>query len=235
MTYTNLKGDVFMNKLVNDKKIETSIKSELIKSMKFTSQDIKVISVNGVVTLDGFTNVLAEKANCERIAYRIDGVAEVKNNIVISLDGGESDKKLTELLNENLRNSEFKDRILGVSGKVSAGSALLVGKVLTERDRQIAISEAGKTLGVKNVVGTIKLTAFKDDTSLTNDINMALMQSKINVNDISAIVIRGKVTLTGYAEKKEDFDALVTLLQSIPGVEQVNNKLKMQTVGSGLN
>lgn len=224
-----------MNEPVNDQRIETSIKSELIRSMKLTSQDIKVKSVDGIVTLIGFTNVLAEKANCERIAYKVEGVKKVENNIIISLDGGESDKELTELLNENLRNSEFKARILGVTGKVSDGDALLVGKVLTERDRQIAIAEAGKTLGVKKVIGTIKLTAFKPDISIKNDINMALMQSKINVNDISVIVLKGKVTLTGYAEKKEDFDALVTLLQSIPGVKEVNNKLKMQTVASGIN
>jgi osmotically-inducible protein OsmY len=224
-----------MNEPVNDQRIITSIKSELIKSMKYTSQDIKIKSVNEIVTLDGFTNVLAEKENAERIAYKVEGVREVRNNIIISLDGGESDKELTRLVNENLRNSEFKDRLLGVSGKVSAGNVLLVGKVLTERDRQLAISEASKTFGIKNVVSTINLTAFKDDPSITNDINMALMESKINVNDISAIVVRGKVTLTGYAEKKEDFDALVTLIQSIPGVEEVNNKLKLYTVGTGIS
>jgi osmotically-inducible protein OsmY len=224
-----------MNEPVNDQRIVTSIKSELIRSMKYTSQDIKIKSVNGIVSLDGFTNVLAEKENAERIAYKVEGVTEVKNNIIISLDGGESDKELTRLLNDNLRNSTFKERLLGVSGKVSGGSALLVGKVLTERDRQLAINEANKTFGIRNVVSTINLTAFKDDTSLTNDINMALMQSKINVNDISAIVIRGKVNLTGYAEKKEDFDALVTLLQSIPGVEEVNNNLKLYTVGTGIS
>jgi hyperosmotically inducible protein len=224
-----------MNEPVNDQRIITSIKSELIKSMKYTSQDIKIKSVNQIVTLDGFTNVLAEKENAERIAYKVEGVREVRNNIIISLDGGESDKELTRLVNENLRNSEFTDRLLGVSGKVSDGNALLVGKVLTERDRQLAISEASKTFGVKNVVSTINLTAFKDDPSITNDINMALMESKINVNDISAIVIRGKVTLTGYAEKKEDFDALVTLIQSIPGVEEVNNKLKLYTVSTGIS
>ncbi|SMC29245.1 Osmotically-inducible protein OsmY, contains BON domain [Clostridium acidisoli DSM 12555] len=224
-----------MNEPVNDQRIVTSIKSELIRSMKYTSQDIKIKSVNGIVSLDGFTNVLAEKENAERIAYKVEGVTEVKNNIIISLDGGESDKELTRLLNDNLRNSTFKERLLGVSGKVSGGSALLVGKVLTERDRQLAINEANKTFGIRDVVSTIKLTAFKDDTSLTNDINMALMQSKINVNDISAIVIRGKVNLTGYAEKKEDFDALVTLLQSIPGVEEVNNNLKLYTVGTGIS
>jgi osmotically-inducible protein OsmY len=224
-----------MNEPVNDQRIITSIKSELIKSMKYTSQDIKIKSVNGIVTLDGFTNVLAEKENAERIAYKVEGVREVRNNIIISLDGGESDKELTRLVNENLRNSEFTDRLLGVSGKVSAGNVLLVGKVLTERDRQLAIAEASKTFGVKNVVSTINLTAFKDDPSITNDINMALMESKINVNDISAIVVRGKVTLTGYAEKKEDFDALVTLIQSIPGVEEVNNKLKLYTVGTGIS
>jgi len=183
----------------------------------------------------GFTNVLSEKANCERIAYKVEGVKTVENNIIISLDGGESDKELTELLNKNLRSSEFKARILGVTGKVSDGDALLVGKVLTERDRQIAIAEAGKTLGVKKVIGTIKLAAFKPDISIKNDINMALMESKINVNDISVIVLKGKVTITGYAEKKEDFDAIVTLLQSLPGVKEVNNKLEMQTARSGIN
>lgn len=225
----------FMMKKIDDTRIVASIKSQLIRSMKTTAESIKVKSINGIVTLDGLINVLSEKQNAERIAYKIDDVKEVINNLIITLDGGESDKELTRLVNEKLRNSEFKARLLGVTGKVSSGSALLFGKVETERDRQLAISEASKTFGIKDVVSTISLTVFKDDPTITNDINLAFMRSKINVNYISAIVIRGKVTLKGYAEKKEDFDALVTLTQSIPGVEQVNNDLKMLTVGTGIS
>ena len=220
---------------INDGLIEDAVKSALSKAMNITSKDIKVRSINGIVSLQGFANVLAEKNKAEEIAGKIDGVKEVRNNITITLDGGENDKELTDLVNSNLRNSTFKNRILSVTAKVSGGNVLLVGDVETERDRQIAINEANKTFGVRSVVSTINLASFKDDTSLTNDINMALMQSKINVNDISAIVTRGKVSLSGFAEKKEDIDRLVTLIQSIPGIKEVNNKLKLYKVGTGIS
>lgn len=220
---------------INDRLIEDAIRSSLASAMKVTSKDIKVRSLNGIVSLLGFVNVLAEKNRAEEIAYKVENVREVKNNITISLDGGESDKELTDLVNSNLRNSAFKNRILSVTAKVSGGSALLVGDVETERDKQIAISEANKTLGVRSVVSAINLASFKDDTSLTNDINILLKESKINVNDVSAIVVRGKVSLSGYAEKEEDIDKLVTIIQSIPGIKEVNNKLKLYKVGTGIS
>lgn len=220
---------------INDGLIEDAIKSALLKAMNITAKDIRIRSINGIVSLQGFVNVLAEKNRAEEIAYKIDGVKEVRNNITITLDGGENDKELTDLVNSNLRNSAFKHRILSVTAKVSGGNVLLVGDVETERDRQIAISEANKTFGVRSVVSTINLASFKDDTSLTNDINMALMESKINVNDISAMVLRGKVSLSGYAEKGEDIDRLVTIVQSIPGIKEVNNKLKIYKVGTGIS
>lgn len=150
------------------------------------------------------------------------------------IENKRTDKDLTTLANENLRNSEFNSRLLGVTAKVSGGSALLVGDVETERDRQLAISEVSKTLGLRNVVSSINLASFKEDTSLTNDINMALMQSKINVNDITAPVVRGKVVLAGDVEKEEDINALTILVQSIPGVENVENKLKVRKKDSGI-
>lgn len=145
-----------------------------------------------------------------------------------------TDKDLTILANENLRESEFSSRLSGVTAKVSGGSALLVGDVQTERDRQLAISEVSKTRGLRNVVSSINLASFKEDTSLTNDINMAFMQSKINVNEVTAPVVRGKVTLSGCVEKEEDIDALTILVQSIPGVENVINELKVRKVPSGI-
>ena len=150
------------------------------------------------------------------------------------IENKRSDKDLTTLANENLRNSEFNSRLLGVTAKDSGGSALLVGDVETERDRQLAISEVSKTMGLRNVVSSINLASFKEDTSLTNDINMALMQSKINVNDITAPVVRGKVILAGDVEKEEDINALTILVQSIPGVENVENKLKVRKKDSGI-
>ncbi|MDF2503463.1 MULTISPECIES: BON domain-containing protein [Clostridium] len=220
---------------VNDRLMEDAIRSSLASAMKVTSKDIKVRSLNGIVSLQGFVNVLAEKNRAEEVAYKIEGVKEVKNDITISLDGGESDKELTNLVNSNLRNSAFKNRILSVTAKVSGGNAILIGDVETERDRQIAISEANKTFGVRSVVSSINLASFKDDTSLTNDINMLLMESKINVNDISAVVLRGKVSISGYAEKEEDINKLVTLVQSIPGIKEVNNKLKLYKIGTGIS
>lgn len=219
---------------IDDNLIERLIKDQLIKSMKDTSKSINIHCNNGIVSLSGCINTLFEKNRAEEITHKIQGVTAVKNDITISLDGHQSDKELTELANENLRNSEFSNRLLGVTAKVSGGAALLVGQVSTDRDRQIAISEVQKTYGLTSVVSTIKMSVFQDDPALTNAVNMVLMQSKINVNDISVPVVRGKATIAGYVEKIEDIDALVTLVQSIPGIENVSNHLKLRKVPSGI-
>lgn len=222
------------NMSADDNSIENSIKDQLIKSMKDTSKSINIHSTNGIVLLSGCINTLFEKNRAEQIAHKTDGVKAVKNDITISLDGYKSDKDLTKLANEILTKSEFSSRLRGVTAEVSGGSALLVGSVSTERDRQLAISEVQKTYGLTSVVSTIKMSVFKDDPSLTNDVNQVLMQSKINVNEISASIVRGKVTLTGYVEKDEDINALVTLIQSVPGIESVSNKLELRRIPSGI-
>lgn len=218
----------------NDTKLINTVKDQLINSMKNTSRSINIHCTDGIISLSGCVNVLFEKNRAEEITGKIDGVKKVINNITISLDGSISDKELSSLATENLRNSEFKHRLLGVTAKVSGGSALLIGDVETERDRQLAISEVSKTYGIISVVSDLNLASFKDDISLTNDINMAFMQSKINVNYVSSIVTRGNVALTGYVEKVEDINFLVTLAQSIPGVHSVNNKLELQKIPSGI-
>jgi osmotically-inducible protein OsmY len=219
---------------ISDNEIINNSKDQLLKTMKTTTEGINIHCVQGIVTLSGFVNVLFEKNKAEEIVRKIQGVKNVINNITISLDGNCSDKQLTELANKNLRNCPFSHRLLGVTAKVSGGSALLVGDTATERDREIAILEVSKTYGIVSVTSDINLSTFKNDISINNDVNMVFMQSKINVNNVSFDVEKGKVTLYGIVEKKEDIERLVTLAEAIPGVKCVKNNLQVSRVPTGI-
>lgn len=145
----------------SDNSISYSIKSSLDDNMKDTSQDIHAKVQNGTVVLSGCVNVLAEKFKAEEICKKIQGVKNIENDITISMDGNFSDKELTEVLNKNLRKCDHSEKIHGITGKVNGGSALLLGEVDTIDDKKLAINEAAKTFGIKDVVNNINIGKAK--------------------------------------------------------------------------
>ncbi|AAK78420.1 osmotically-inducible protein OsmY [Clostridium acetobutylicum] len=141
----------------SDSSIQSSIKSYIHDSMNDTADDINVSTHDGCVLLSGCVNVLAEKIKAEEISKKVEGVKKVENDITISMDGSSSDKQLTDLLNDNLRNCSRHESFVGVTGKVNGGSALLLGEVDSQDDKESAVREATKTFGITNVVDTIKV------------------------------------------------------------------------------
>ncbi|PJI07912.1 BON domain-containing protein [Clostridium sp. CT7] len=147
--------------VASDDSISCSIKSLIDDSMKDTSQDIHVNVQDNNVFLSGCVNVLAEKFKAEEICKKVQGVKNIENDITISMDGNFSDKELTEVLNKNLRKCEHSEKINGITGKVNGGSALLLGEVDTIDDKKLAINEAAKTFGIKDVVNNINIGRAK--------------------------------------------------------------------------
>jgi hyperosmotically inducible protein len=68
---------------IDNAAITARVKSALASDEMVKAREINVESFRGTVQLSGFVASTDEKARAERIARSIDGVVEVKNNIII--------------------------------------------------------------------------------------------------------------------------------------------------------
>lgn len=209
-----------------DTSIADAIKQEIIKSMKTTAKDIHVTVRDNKVLLTGMVNVLYEKLKCQELVGKIEGIKSVENDIAITTDGTVTDKELTDLLNKNLRCSEYADKFIGITGKVNGGSALLVGEVESEKYKKLALLEGSKTFGIKDVVNSIEITGTSEDVNICNKIFERLTESGIDVSDMTYIVSNNEVTLSGYARNEREINKIIDIVEGLETIKHVRNKLK---------
>jgi len=213
-----------------DDRITKEIKESLDKEMSESAMDINVQSKNGFVTLSGIVDSLAEKRAAEEITTTIKGVRGIENNITISTDGTITDKEIEMEVINKLRNSRYKNSLIGVSANVSDGVAVLKGSVKTLRDKNLAVNEAEKAFGVKDVVSNIRImTAGRyDDASIANTLSQRFSQTNLSLPDIFSDVNNGAVHLKGHVNSREDIELAVEIAEGIEGVTKVDNELKLR-------
>jgi hyperosmotically inducible protein len=68
---------------VDDSGITIKIKALFVKDPVVKASDVKVETFKGVVQLSGFVNTPNEKTQAGRLAETVQGVTNVKNNIVV--------------------------------------------------------------------------------------------------------------------------------------------------------
>jgi len=68
---------------VDDSTITAKVKAALVKDPVVKALDVKVETFKGVVQLSGFVNSEAERTQAGNVAASVNGVASVKNNIVV--------------------------------------------------------------------------------------------------------------------------------------------------------
>lgn len=213
-----------------DNRISKEIKEAIDKEMSESAMDVNVVTRDGHVTLSGIVDTLAEKRAAEEIATNIKKIKSIENCITISTDGYIADKEIEMEVINKLRNSDFNDRIVGVSANVSDGVAILKGSVETLRDKKRAVNEAEKALGVKDVVSNIKIetTGSFDDSSITNKLTQRLSTTELSIPDIFTETENGVVKISGHVNNRREMELAVELAQSIEGVIKVENKLRVR-------
>jgi len=68
-------------RMVDDKKIASTVRSELRNDPLYKFHDVDVKTFDGVVQLSGFVNADEQKRRAEEIARQVPGVIEVQNSI----------------------------------------------------------------------------------------------------------------------------------------------------------
>lgn len=208
--------------------IAESIKDNLDSKMGDSARDIKIYIRDGDVEVSGCVNTLYEKNEAECIAAKTNDVNKIQNTIAIATNGSVSDKESATDVNSKLRNSIYADDLIGVTARVSGGSAILEGEVYTELDRKKAIEEATKGQGIRATVNHIEITSKDADINIANEINRRYVISSIDVQDVSSIVDSGSVRLQGFANNHSEINSLVEIAEEVPGVNRIENKLEIR-------
>ena len=77
------RGQESVGAYVDDATITTKVKAEMVEDKNVDAAAIKVETLNGTVMLSGFAKNSVEKETAERIALKVKGVKQVKNEIAV--------------------------------------------------------------------------------------------------------------------------------------------------------
>jgi hyperosmotically inducible periplasmic protein len=68
---------------LDDSAITTAVKSKFVENKDVDASSIGVETLNGTVMLSGFAKNATEKSTAETLAWKVNGVKAVKNQIVV--------------------------------------------------------------------------------------------------------------------------------------------------------
>jgi len=77
------RGQQSVGAYVDDAGITTSVKAKLFEDKSVAGSSISVETLNGTVMLSGFAKSAAERSTAETLARGVNGVKDVKNQIVV--------------------------------------------------------------------------------------------------------------------------------------------------------
>jgi len=210
----------------NDDNISEKVISGIRDELNIAANEVNVSVLDGRVELSGFLDVLAEKQDVERIASETKGVKKVFNDITIAMDKKLSDKEIKNSLNEILSQTNINGHPVGVSAKVFDGDAILEGNVDNQAERKIALREASKVFGVKNIINHIEVAPKNIKADIQNKLYENISASTINTANVTTEVHNGKVVLDGFVKNKKEVEALINIAEAIEGVNKVVNHLE---------
>jgi hyperosmotically inducible periplasmic protein len=68
---------------LDDTAITTAVKARFVDNKEVDASSIRVETLNGTVMLSGFAKNLVEKSTAESLAWKVNGVKVVKNEIAV--------------------------------------------------------------------------------------------------------------------------------------------------------
>ncbi len=77
------RGQETVGAYVDDTTITTAVKARYVANKEVDASSIKVETLNGTVMLSGFAKDAAEKTSAEALAWKVNGVKQVKNEIAV--------------------------------------------------------------------------------------------------------------------------------------------------------
>ncbi len=222
-----------------DDRIESSAKKTYVFKTYLKSDDIKVESKNGVVTLTGTVGKESHKSLAQETVANLPGVKSVDNKLEVKGEqpAENSDAWLITKVKTTLLFHSNVSAMTEVSAK--DGAVTLRGSAPSQAQKDLTTEYAKDIEGVKDVnnemtvLGEPKKKATIgekiDDASITAQVEMMLLSHRSTRAVHTKVATKnGVVTLSGTAENVAEIDLATKLVTDVKGVKRVNNKM---TVG----
>ena len=214
----------------NDLDIVRDVSETLAWDTRIDDSRIRVEAENGRVTLSGTVTLFSEKTAASDDAWRIKGVREVQNELVVVPAEWRSDQEIADDIVASLqRDSRVDERNITVD--VAGGVVRLSGTVRNLAEKRAAEEAAWYTAGVIDVVDdlTVTPTETRPDSEIEADVIAALLRdARIGEPDrINVSVVDGVVFLRGAVDSASERDAAEEDARFTAGVAAVANELAL--------
>jgi len=217
----------------NDSDIQASVQKALSNSRY---KGIQVSVQNGVVSLTGSVDVVAEKVSADQKVHHVKGVSAVRNDIQVNGGGEMSDQQLQEKLQKAINYDMVgygTTAFDAIGVQVHNGVAVLGGHAYGPVDASDAVAIVENTKGVRDVVNNIDVDPV---SPMDDQIRLAVFRkvygfptlNKYAIDPVKPIriqVANGHVTLYGSVDTDAEKNAAGIQANSVPGVFSVTNDI----------
>ena len=222
-----------------DNRIESSAKNSYVFKTYLQTDDIKVQSEDGAVTLTGTVSEESHKSLAQETVADLPGVKSVNNMLEVK---GESPAAMSDAwITAKVKTIFLFHKNVSAITEVNTkdGIVTLQGKATNEAQKDLTTEYAKDVEGVKGVnnemtVGKIvkkKQTVGQkiDDASITAQVKVTLLYHRsTSALNTSVKTKRGVVTLSGKAKSGAEMDLAAKFAKDVNGVKSVNNRMTIE-------
>ncbi len=223
-----------------DHRIESSARNSYVFKTYLQKDDIKIHSVDGVVTLTGTVSDDSHKSLARESVSGLPGVKTVTDKLEVK--GGQPAENSDEWIKMKVKTTLlFHRSVSGVNTEVSDvkdGIVTLRGEATSQAQRDLTTEYAKAVEGVKDVKNEMTVVGAKasntvgqdvDDASITAQVKIILLYHRsTSALNTSVTTSNGVVTLGGKATNAADRDLATKLVGDINGVKSVNNRMTVE-------
>ena len=228
-----------------DDRIESSAKQSYVFKTYLKSDDVKIQSKDGAVTLTGTVSEESNKSLAKDTVASLPGVKSVDNKLVLkgAPPAAHTDAwlitKVKSALLYHRSVSAVKTEVLAKDGVVT-----LRGEAINTAQKELATEFAKDVEGVKNVKNEMAIVAPKEKTtddkkdaiaeSIDDASTTALVKSTLlNHRSTSALNTKvetkeGVVNLIGKAKNTAEKDLVTKIVSDVQGVKKVDNNMSVE-------
>jgi osmotically-inducible protein OsmY len=223
-----------------DDRIESSARNSYVFKAYLQTDDIKIQSVNGVVTLTGTVSEESHKLLAREAVANLPGVKSVDNKLEVK--GGHPAENSDAWLMMKVKTTLlFHRSVSGFNTEVNAvkdGIVTLRGEATSQAEKDLTTEYAKSVEGVKDVKNEMTVAGATtsrtvgqdvDDASITAQVKIILLYHRsTSALNTSVTTKDGVVTLGGKASNVTEKDLATKLVNDVNGVKSVNNLMTVE-------
>jgi len=219
-----------------DSSIESSAKKSYVFKTYLKTDDIKIQSKDGAVTLTGTVSEESHKSLAQETVAGLPGVKSVDNKLEVK--GERPAEKSDAWLTTKVKTMLLFHRNVSAMTEVDTkdGIVTLRGEATSQAQKDLTTEYAKDVEGVKDVKNEITVTKTPkktrtagekiDDSSITAQVKMTLLYHRsTSALKTSVTTKKGVVTLSGKAKNAAEKDLATKFANDVNGVKEVKNQM----------